>query len=221
MRFSILLLIVLSAPRAAYAQLSGTLGSYSPATPGQFGIAPVPYGPSTSVIDHNGNVLVFDVQYSYVPPPAGAPASRPQLKTTTRLTVITPGGTALPPIQYDGAYQVIGAGWHAVYAITNTYLTGPTVSFAPARTLVAFNVTAGVPLSPLPTLEVPIRADVKLSAARDAGSPDLISFVDVALSPLLFAPGTGPTIPAIQRFARIVKYSGAATFSAGTPIPLP
>src|SRR5436309_3634956 len=221
MQLLILSLIVFSAATTAAAQ-SGVPSGIIRFPPGQFGVALPSYGPSTSVIDRNGNLLVFDVQYSLsppAPPPAPGQASR-SVKVTTRLTVITPNGTAMPPIQYDGAYQVIGAGWYAVYAITNNaYAVRAT--FVAARTLVAFDVTAGVPRSPLPTLEVPIRADVKLSAARDAGASDIISFVDIAPNPLVMGPSTSPTAPAIQRFARIVNYSGGANFSAGTPIPLP
>jgi hypothetical protein len=221
MRVLILFLIVLTASTAAYAQPGTTGGGNvfpSPVPP----IAPVPvYGPSTSVFDRNGNLFVFDVSYSYSAPEPGQPVIlRSTVKVTTRLTVITPNGTAMAPLQYEGAFQVIGAGWYAVYGIHNAYVAGQT-AFVPARTLVAFNVTAGAPLSPLPTLEVPIRADVKLSAARDAGAPDTISFVDAAPNPLILGPNTGPTAPAIRRFARFVKYSGGANFITSTPIPLP
>src|SRR5262249_52667543 len=137
----------------------------------------------------------------------------------TRVTVITTDGTAMPPVEYDGAFQVVGAGWYAVYTIMNAYVAGQT-AVAPSRRLVAFNVVAGVPLSPLPAIDVPLRAEVQLSAARDSSGSDIISFVDPLSGPLILAPTAG-TAPIPRRFAQIVKYAVGANFVAGTPIPLP
>ena len=139
----------------------------------------------------------------------------------TSVTVIAADGTVKPPVQYPGAFQVIGAGWYAVYATINSFTAGPT-TMAQTRRLVAFNVIAGVPLSPLPTVDVPLRAEIKVSAARDNTAPDIISFVDPMSDPRILAPTTGtPTAPIARRFAQVVKYTGGTSFAVGTPIPLP
>ena len=214
MRRLIVMLIVLCMASVVYAQVRGGVPAPFP------GVAPVPfYGPSTSVIDRNGNLLVFDALYSYPTPMPAQPVILQPTPAKTRVTVITTDGTAKPPVEYDGAFQVVGAGWYAVYAIVNAYVAGPT-AVPPTRRLLAFNVVAGVPLSPLPAIDVPLRAEVQLSAARDSSGSDLISFVDPLSDPLILAPTAG-TAPIARRFAQILKYTGGTNFVAGTPIPLP
>jgi len=200
MRRSVLILIVLSITSLAHAQTRG-------------GLAPVPfYGSSTSVIDHNGNLVVFDLVYSYPTPMASAFST-----VKTRVTVIAPDGTVKPAVEYPStSFQVVGAGWYAVYAIFYTYPSGSTAN--PTRRLVAFNIVAGVPLSPLPTIDAPMRANVELSSARDGTVPDLISFVDPLTDPRILAPTAGP---AVLRYAQIIKYAGGSNFAAGARIPLP
>ena len=194
----------------AHAQITGTI------PPVPIPLPPVSFfGSSTSVLDHNGNLLVFDVQYSL---PTTMPA---QPAIQTRITVIAADGTAKPPVQYPGVFQVIGGGWYAVYATINGYVAGPT-AVAPTRRLVAFNVVAGVPLSPLPYIDTPLRAEIKLSPARDNTASDIISFVDPPSDPRILVPTAGtPTAPITRRFAQIVKYAGGTNFAAATPIPLP
>ena len=215
MRRLVVMLIVLCMSSVVYAQVGGGVPAPFP------GVAPVPfYGPSTSVIDRNGNLLVFDALYSYPTPMPAQPVILQSTAAKTRVTVITTDGTAKPPVEYDGAFQVVGVGWYAVYAIVNAYVAEPT-AVPPTRRLVAFNVVvAGVPLSPLPAIYVPLRAEVQLSAARDSSGSDIISFVDPLSDPLTLAPPAG-TAPIARRFAQIVKYAGGANFVAGTPIPLP
>src|SRR5690349_18556884 len=210
MRRSVLLLVVLAMASVSYAQVVRGL--------------PVPiYGSSSSVIDRNGNLLVFDVVYS--PSPLGAATAIPTVKT--RVTVVTPDGTVKPPVEYSGTFQVLGAGWYGVYAIAYAYPTASTPVVVPGsstatRHLMAFNVVAGVPLSPLPTIDVPTLANVELSPARDTTGPDLISVVDpVSYFGILAGIGGGPTLPAILRYAQIIKYAGGANFAAGARIPLP
>src|SRR5215470_9192027 len=102
MRCFVSILIALSTVGMAYGQVGAPL-------PGP--VPPVPfYGPSTSAFDHNGNLLVFDILYSYssvLPGRTGPPTVK------TRLTVITPDGSAKPAVEYDGAFQVVGSGWYA------------------------------------------------------------------------------------------------------------
>jgi len=106
MRRLVVMLVVLFTGGAAYAQVTGSVFP----VPGP--IAPVPFfGSSTSVIDHNGNLLVFDIQYSYPTPMPAQPVVQPVIQPViqTRVTVIAPDGTVKPSVQYPGALQVIGA----------------------------------------------------------------------------------------------------------------
>src|SRR5262245_6229180 len=215
MRRLVVILIVLCTGSVAYAQVTGgVLPVPGAVLPLPVPLPPVPfYGSSSSVIDHNGNLLVFDIQYSYPTPVMGQPTIPPTIQT--RVTVIAPDGTVKPSASYPGALQVIGAGWYAVYAVINTYSTGPT-TMLPTRRLVAFNVVAGVPLSPLPAVDAPIRAEIKLYAAKDNTGFDLITFVDPPSDPRILAPTASP----VARLAHIIKYVGGANFVVGTPIPL-
>jgi hypothetical protein len=214
MRRLIVMLIVLwtASVGYAYAQVNAPV----PSVPIPIPLPPVSFfSSSTSVIDHNGNLLVFDIQYSYT---TSMPA-QPVIQTS--VTVIGADGTVKPPVQYPGAFQVIGAGSYAIYATINSFTAGPT-TIAPTRRLVAFNIVAGVPLSPLPGVDAPLRAEIKVSAARDNTAPDIISFVDPMSDPRILAPTAGmPTAPIARRFAQIVKYTGGTNFAVGTPIPLP
>src|SRR5262249_59820103 len=108
MRRLVAMLIVLSTVRLAYAQISVPIP------------APIPiYGWSSSALDHNGNLLVFDTMYSNPMPMAT------QRVVQTRLTVITSHATVKQPVQYPVACQVIGTGWFPVYQIANAYAGGP------------------------------------------------------------------------------------------------
>jgi len=211
MRRLVVMLIVIWTGTVAfgYTQVPAPLPVPVPVPPISF------FSSTTSAIDHNGNLLVFDIQYSYT---TSTPA-QPVIQTT--VTVIAADGTVKPPVQYPGAFQVIGAGWYAVYATINAFTAGPT-SIVPNRRLVAFNVVAGVPLSPLPSVDAPLRGEIKLSAARDSTTSDIITFVDPLADPRILAPTTPtPTAPITRRFAQILKYAGGANFAAGTQIPLP
>src|SRR5215813_5890395 len=99
MRRLVVMLIVLSTGSVVYAQVAGSV------FPVPVPVSPVPvFGSSTSVIDHNGNLFVFDIPYSYPTPMTGQPMIQ------TRVTVIAADGTVKPPVQYAGAFQVVGAG---------------------------------------------------------------------------------------------------------------
>jgi hypothetical protein len=118
---------------------------------------------------------------------------------------------------------LIGVGWYGVYATSNAYVyTAAPTTIVPTRRLVAFNAITGVLPSTLPSVDAPIRADIKLSAARDNTGPDIISFVDPLSDPRLLGPTTGTTTsPITRRFAQIVKYAGLGNFVVGAQIPLP
>ena len=192
--------------------------------------------PSTSVIDHNGNLLVFDTVNSVQTPLPRRPGVLPiPSAVKTRLTVIPNTGGKMPPVELDGSYQVLGVGRHAVYLIANTYTVSGGGTVVPLdgsvgsspiavslkRRLVAINLIAGIPLTPLPVVDVPSRADVKLSAPGDIGFADTIAFVDGTSNPIVLAPTVAPSVPAISRSAQLLKYSGGAAFDVGPKIPLP
>src|SRR5262245_20890076 len=68
MRRAIFLFVAMSIANMGDAQIGGVV--VTPVPP----IAVLPsYSYSTSEIDHNGNVLVFDTMYSYPVPPLGQP----------------------------------------------------------------------------------------------------------------------------------------------------
>src|SRR5262245_46560028 len=76
---------------------------------------------SNSVIDSNGNLLIFDVFYSYptlLPPSPSADPARPTYTPAlkTRVTVITADGRSKKSFEFDGSFQVTGVGRRAVYA---------------------------------------------------------------------------------------------------------
>jgi len=113
----------------------------------------------------------------------------------TRVTVITSDGKKLNPVEYDGSFQVIGIGAHAVYAIvtaytatTSTVLPGgpttatPVIAFTTTRRLVALNAVAGILTASVPSLHVPLRAEVKLALATDNTAADTLSLVDMGMS---------------------------------------
>jgi hypothetical protein len=187
---------------------------------------PVPsYTFAGSALDHNGNLFVFDTIFSYPPPVTGQPLIQrlpPTIKT--RVTVVTSDGNRMTPVEYDGGFQVIGTGWHAVYAVVNSFaLPSRSLSLSATRRLVALNAVAGVLPASLPSVDVPIRADLKLAAAADRTVPDTFSFVDIAV-PVPYLVPERPDLalpPPPTRFAQIVKYSGGTQFAVGSPIPLP
>src|ERR1051325_3417804 len=69
---------------------------------------------SNSVIDHNGNVLIFDSSQFYIPYP-DQPRVLAVPSTKTHLTVITADGQSKKAFDYDGSVQVIAVGRRGVY----------------------------------------------------------------------------------------------------------
>jgi hypothetical protein len=163
---------------------------------------------TNSVIDHNGNLLMFDVSYSYQTTTNQATAVRLPPVVKTHVTVIAP--TAVNPktsFDYAGALQIVGIGGQAVYAIDSSYTstnplppiaapgggvsTGggttivptPIVSFIPGNfRLVALNVVAGSLPAPLPSINTLVGADVKISAGAGT-APDTIAVINLGCSP--------------------------------------
>ena len=142
----------------------------------------------------------------------------------TRLTVVRKNGDKDLPKEFEGTIQVLGAGYYAVYVIlssnTITRASGSTagVTITAKRQLMAINLDSTARPAPL---DVPMRADVRLSAAADAPHLDALSFVDPPGNPMILAPAReAPTSPAIQRFAQLITCNGTA-FNSTQPIPLP
>ncbi|MBI4474106.1 MAG: hypothetical protein HY646_15660 [Acidobacteria bacterium] len=239
MRRVVLFFAVLGVASAAHAQPAG------PARPGGSVVTmpamPVVYpaGYSTSAFDRQGNLLVMDVMYSYsTPQPApGAVVIRPVVPTMkTRVTVVTNVGNKLPSREYDGSFQVIGVGRNAVYAIVNAYALTPVTTVtrtdggttatiaAATRRLVSLKFGgAGAPAS-LPSLDVPLRAEVKVSAADESNGLDTIALVDAAPAPRILLPADMPVpMPVVQPAARTVTLykSDGNSFMPVTPNPVP
>ena len=91
------------------------------------------------------------------------------------------------PVEYDGMFQVIGIGAHAIYPVVTTYSTastGGSTTVTTTRRLVELTAVAGVLTATLPTTDVRLGAEVKLATATDNATADTLSIVDIAPSPL-------------------------------------
>jgi len=228
MQWFLAVFILLLAANTAAAQVDdpsdGLVGGTAVVVPP---IAPIPYGFSNSVIDHNGRLWIVDVTYEY--PPALPNGFRPPLTRTTRVTVIEGDATTKRTAQFSGAFQIVGVGRQAVYAIVSDYATFPSAPSAqpviPAMLTGRWLVPLGPSFPNFPSLEVPSQAEVKVSAVGDDGAPDTIAFVDIPSSPRILEP-TGVVIPtAIPTRLRTVQMfqSDGKSFTPLTlsPIPIP
>lgn len=228
MQRAILVILIVFTATAAHAQIVGGLPPRRLPT-----IAPVPFfWPSMSVIDSSGNLLIFDVNYKYPVPLPGQPTILSRIPAAkTRLTVVRNNGQKDAPKEFDGAMQIVGAGFYSVYVVTSSYSAitsgGTAIGFTTKRQLVAINVESSTQPAPI---DVPPRADVRLAAATDAQHLDTLSFVDPPSNPLILTPtvppgsmgpGTAPTVaPIALRFARLITCDGKS-FNATDPVPIP
>jgi hypothetical protein len=189
-------------------------------------IAPAFYGFRNSVIDHNGRVLVFDSSYTYPAIRAGVDAMPVRFPptVTTRLTVIESNAAIKNDAQYEGTFQVVGVGRYAVYAIITTYpsiAASPLAPVSVSRQLVAIGPSS---FPTLPSIDIPLQSDVKVSAVGDDGEPDTIAVVDNVVTPLLgVATGTVQPLPPPPVQARIVQIyrSKGDSFNGPAIVPLP
>ena len=188
-------------------------------------IAPIPSAISNSIIDHNGRLFIFDVSYenAILLPAPGVYRFSPTVKT--RVTIIENDASKRSEAQYNGAFQFVGVGRYAVYAIVTDY----TFSAASAQTPIAISrrlVALGSSFPILPSLDVPLQADVKVSAVGDDGAPDTIAFVDMTPSPRILEPAEtvtvmpAPSIPTRLRSVQIFRFDGRS-FTRVTPAPIP
>jgi hypothetical protein len=220
----VLFLCVTALPAAAQAEdpTSGAAAAGpAPAYPNR-----LPYGYSNSVIDQKGRLLVFDVTYEYPPVPAGvAPPGAlrfpPTMKTV--VTIIDSDGSTKRDSQYSGAFQVVGVGRYAVYAVLTDYSN----TSAPAPTGITRRLVALGPSFPtLPSVDVTGEVQVRVSAVGDDGAPDMIALVDSPPIPVMLAPmdGISPlaATPTRQRTVGMFQSDGTSFKPlTQTPIPVP
>lgn len=255
MRRLIFLLIVFSIVNAAYAQENEPDADAANAAgadrintvPVPTAVVPLPMPPivsgySNSVVDRNGNVLIFDLSYVYPAPADPRPAFYFPPAMKTHVTVISADGKNKTGFDYDGSFQVIGVGRRAVYAVISDYAAivrnsptpgvtvasaaGGTVAVASAvavsvrRWLVALNVLAGT-LPSLPSIDPLGGAEVKISAAGDDGAPDTIVVIESLVVRILPA-ATAPAPASVAHSVRLFTFNGA-TFAKinDNPIPVP
>jgi hypothetical protein len=184
-------------------------------------VAPVSYTFRNSVIDHNGRVVLFDGIYVYTPVRAVdvIPVRLPPT-VKTRVTVIEPDASAKRDAQYDGTFQVVGTGRYAVYAIITTYATTLEAALSLTRQLIAI----GPAFPTLPSIDVPLQSDVKVSAVGDDGDADTIVVVDNVLPVPVVGVATGtvaplPPMPVQPPTVRIFRSDGKS-INALTPMVL-
>jgi hypothetical protein len=169
MRRLVLIVVLFSMTSVAYGQRSGQLAFPSI----------VPFGASNSIIDQNGNLIIFDVSYTY-PPTANqsSPVRFPPI-AKTHVTVIAITATGTPTItpktsfDYDGALQVVGVGRRAVYAIVSTTTATVTPLAAPGQvpTSIVSGGAAGAGAITVPIVPVPFTVNRRLVALNTvAGS---------------------------------------------------
>jgi hypothetical protein len=174
-------------------------------------VASVFYAFRNSVIDHGGRLLIFDASYVYPPFLAGPsiPVRFPPT-VTTRVTLIDSTATNKQDAQYDGTFQVVGVGRYAVYAIITSYAASG------IRQLVAL----GPKFPTLPSMDVPLQTDVKVSVVGDGVELDTIALVDNAITPLagVFSTGAASPLSPVPIQPRTVKMfrSDGTSF---TPLP--
>jgi hypothetical protein len=190
MRSFVLLFIVFSVTIAAYAQVTITP---LPVPPLPIPLPPVFSGYSSSVVDHIGNVLIFDNSYPLLLSGVGGAPVTPS-PTKTHVTVISSDGQTQNRYDYDGSMQILGVGDKAVYAFVNTFV--PTMASPIGRTisrrLVALHVVAGTLPATLPSIDLSGNEDVKLSAGSAIDGTDTIATIQSLFPPFV----AGPTAPA-------------------------
>jgi len=188
-------------------------------------VAPVFYGFRNSVIDHNGRVVVFDVSYLYPPVLAvdAIPVRFPPT-LTTRVTVIESSAAARKQdAQYEGTFQVVGVGRYAVYAIITNYPISTLLPQA-APSITRQLVAIGPSFPTLPSVDIPLQSDVKVSPVGDDGVLDTIAFVDNTITPLLgVATGSVEPLPPtpVQRRTVQMYQSDGKSFNALPVVTLP
>jgi len=182
-----LFVLLFSITSAAFGQVSSGVS-----------IAPVAFGFSNSVVDLNGNVLIFDESFPLAVP--GGAAAPTFLPPQTHVIVVAPDGTVTGNY-YPGSFQILGVGQNGVYASVNTFTfattsTGTIATPVFTRQIVVLHVGIGDLLpTTLPAITVGSNQDAKLSLAVGQGMPDTIALVSgntFILPPILAGVTTSP-----------------------------
>jgi hypothetical protein len=211
MRSIVLLSIVLLMTSAAHAQTPAGVGTVLPVP---IPLPPIFSGFSNSVIDHTGNVLIFDNGYPVLLAASLSPAK-------THVTVISADGKTQNRYDYDGSMQILGVGDKAVYAFVNGFVPSMTAPIGSTitRRLVALKVDAsgGLPAT-LPSIELSGNEDVKLSAGSGAAGTDTIATIQSIFPPIPL--GTVSPISRSNHTVRLFTYDGGTLFvpNPGNPI---
>src|SRR5215510_7981350 len=102
MRRFVLLLLVFSVTSAAYPQTPTGGVTVSPLP---IPLPPIFSGFSNSVIDHTGNVLIFDSSYPFL---ISGTVARTTTPAKTHVTVISSDGLTRNGYDYNGSMQILG-----------------------------------------------------------------------------------------------------------------
>jgi hypothetical protein len=198
------------------------------------GVVPIPLPPvpvtglAGTVIDQNGNLLVFETRYTF---PAGTNLNSRILRVsptpTTRITPVLASGTAGTAREYAGVtLQVVGVGRWGVYAILTAISTDQNNRTLVTRRLAVIN--AGVSGTSLPdnangfvsTELAPNVGQIDVARSPDQ-SPDTLYAAVSSYPVVLLTPnvGTFPPAPGSGRKVTIYKYAGGQFSSADVPLP--
>src|SRR5215471_6556701 len=109
MRRFVLIFLVFSVTSAAYPQTPTGAGTV--VSPLPIPLPPIFSGFSNSVIDHTGNVLIFDSSYPLL---ITGTLTRTTTPAKTHVTVISSDGLTRNGYDYDGSMQILGVGDKAV-----------------------------------------------------------------------------------------------------------
>jgi len=144
--------------------------------------AQIPYGFSNSVLDHSGRLIIFDTSYMYPPLPVGSmqPVRFPRTMKT-RVTIVGNDPSPKRDVEIDGSFQVIGVGRYAVYAIVSNYAAIAMATQAPIAPSFTRRLVALGPLFPaVPSMDLSLQTDVKVSLTGDDGALDSVALIDTA-----------------------------------------
>jgi hypothetical protein len=179
--------------------------------------APVSFGFSNSVVDLNGNVLIFDESFSGL-----GTATPTSLTEQTHVIVVSSDGKNVNGYNYNGSFAVLGVGQNAVYALVTTFTLASTTSAGTTTTtpvytrqLVALHVQGGAltPSTNLPLINVASNQDVRLSLAVGVGQPDTIALISgnsVILPPIL---GIASPVAGTPHMVSLYTYNGGTAFT--------
>ncbi len=172
-----IMLLFFGLPPLLYAQRP-----VSPQEPAAIGL---PIALSNTIIDSQGNLLRFQIQYT---------------KNTllTLVSGVTPNKVIVSPRDYPGSMSQIVAGERAIYAVTASPITATTGSSA-ALNLVALYLDDGALPAIPPTLPLDGYAEMKIASTPTS---DVIYLVQTAIYPYRTPSAT------VQGLVRMIAFDG-------------